>query len=217
MNQAKLSAIDGALAVLGVLALVWTFLPWWTWNEYFNPTDHPTLTVNAWDQANSGDMLSVSGAQSVNGPLAWMPMILLLLLGIAALLRTGMPQLLPGRLFYQVCAAAGFLGALLVIIRWASLWKPDGWESDYSSGAISAGIGLYLGLITALGFVLAAIAGIRRPPGPAQVQAPPQWPYPYPGPPPQGWGPPIPPGYQSPGQTGPAGTSEPPPTSENEV
>jgi hypothetical protein len=197
VNQSKLSLVDGALAACGVLALVWTFLSWWTWEVYFDPTDHTTMTVNAWDQANNGYMVSVNGSQSVNGPLAWMPMVLLFVLGITALLRTGSPQLLPGKLFYQVALAAGALGALLVVIRWSSLWKPDGWEPS-DGGPISAGVGLYLGLLTALVVAAISIGGLRTTPMRTPVQGPPLWPYPYAYQPPQEWRPPGPPAEQQP-------------------
>ena len=66
-QQGRLSPTDGILAVLGALALAWTFLPWWTWKVMINPVERSTMTVTAWDQANSGYMAVETKGQSVNG------------------------------------------------------------------------------------------------------------------------------------------------------
>jgi len=102
MDQNKLARRDGALALLGALAFISTFLPWWTWHVIVGPTEDLHIAVTAWDQASNAYLTSSTRGASVNGPLAWMPMVMLLAFGFTALVRTGYPQLLPGRLFYQV-------------------------------------------------------------------------------------------------------------------
>jgi hypothetical protein len=150
VNQRKFAAPDIAIAAAGVVALISTFLPWWSLSA-----DGQSATVTAWDQTSDGQ--GTDGV-TVNGPLAYLPMLLLLIFGILTVvraLRAG--QLLPGKVFSYVGIGVGGLATLLVIVRWATLWKPPG----YTGSGISAGYGLYIGLVAALAVLGVSIWAMR--------------------------------------------------------
>jgi hypothetical protein len=150
VNQRKLTAPDIVIAAAGLVAVITTFLPWWS-----ESVDGTSGTVDAWDQTSDG---KGTDGVTVNGPLAYLPMILLLIFAVVTVVRAlRAAQLLPGKVFGYAGIGVGGLAALLVIIRWATLWKPDG----YTGGGIGAGFGLYLGLLAALASLGASIWAMR--------------------------------------------------------
>ena len=154
MNQRKIAVPDIVFAAAGLLAVIATFLPWWSGSGA-----GASLTVNGWNSASDGETIP----QTIAGPLVWLPMLLLLLWGVLALVRAlAAPNLLPGKLFYQAGIGVGALAAVLVVLRWATLYKfPAAAVSQgYSSGA---GFGLYLGLLCGLAVAGVAAWGMNLP------------------------------------------------------
>jgi hypothetical protein len=182
VNQRKFATPDIVIAAAGLIAFISTFLPWWKLSESAGASGSFSGTVNGWNSASDGGPTG----QTITGPLVWIPMLLLLILGILALRGLFAPQLLPGKLYYQVGIGVGALSAVLVIIRWLTFFKPpsqvDGTTLSVSSGA---DFGLYLGLIAALaaagvsywGMGQAAPAAPRAPGAPAFGGYPGQQPY----------------------------------------
>jgi hypothetical protein len=153
VTQRKFATPDIVIAAAGLIAFICTFLPWWSFSQAGQ-----SGSINAWDQTSDGT--STNGT-TVNGPLAYLPMLLLLILGIVTVVRAlAAARLLPGKPFNYVGIGVGGLAALLVIVRWATLWKPEG----YTGGGISAGYGLYLGLICGLVVVGVSIWAMRQAP-----------------------------------------------------
>ena len=154
MNQRKIALPDIVIAAAGLLAILSTFLPWWSGSG-----DGLSLTVNGWNSASDGE----STGLTITGPLVWLPMLLLLFWGVVAVVRAlAMPNLLAGKLFYQSGIGVGGLATVLVVVRWATLYKfPDTEQTQgFTSGA---DLGLYLGLLCALAVAGAAIWGLRLP------------------------------------------------------
>lgn len=151
MNQRKIAVPDIVFAAAGLLAIISTFLPWWSGSG-----EGQSVSVNGWNSASNGGTVG----ETIAGPLVWAPMLLLLIWGIVTLVRAfAAPQLLAGKLFYQVGIGVGGLAALLVIIRWLTLYKFPAAAAISSS----AGFGLYLGLICGLGVAGVAVWGMNLP------------------------------------------------------
>ena len=163
MNQRKIAAPDIVFAAAGLLAIISTFLPWWSGSG-----NGVSITVNGWNSASDGE----STGLTIAGPLVWLPMLLLLIWGVITLVRAlAMPNLLAGKLFYQSAIGVGALATVLVVIRWATLYKfPSAAQSQgYTSGA---GFGLYLGLLCALAVAGVAIWGMNLPQAGAAATGP---------------------------------------------
>ena len=166
MNQRKIAVPDIVFAAAGLLAIISTFLPWWTLSASLSAagqTESDSVTVNGWNSASAGGPVG----QTVTGPLVWIPMLLLLIWGVITLVRAfAAPQLLPGKLFYQVGAGIGGLAALLVIVRWLTYFKATpaniGLPSDVSVSS-GASFGTYLGLLIGLGVVADGVWALRQP------------------------------------------------------
>ena len=154
MNQRKIAVPDIVIAAAGLLAIIATFLPWWSGSG-----NGLTLTVNGWNSASNNQPTGLT----IAGPLAWLPMLLLLIWAVITLVRAlAMPNLLAGKLFYQSSIGVGGLATLLVVIRWATLYKFP--AADQSQGFSSgAGFGLYLGLLSALAVAGVAVWGLNLP------------------------------------------------------
>ena len=155
VNQRKFATPDIVLAAAGLIALISTFLPWYKASESFSEAGQSgsvSITVNGWNSSSQGSL----DGQSITGPLVWIPMLLLLIFGVLALRALFAPQLLAGRIYYQVGIGVGALAVILVVVRWLTFFKPptseDGVTVNVSSGA---DFGLYLGLLAAL-----AVAGV---------------------------------------------------------
>ena len=186
MNQRKIAVPDIVFAAAGLLAIISTFLPWYKATESADGQS-VTLTVNGW---NSGTANGHSGnpGVTVTGPLVWIPMILLLLWGILALVRAfAAPQVLPGKLFYQVGVGLGALSVLLIVIRWFTYYTPPSVDSGVQVSVSSgADFGTYLGLLCALATAGVAVWGMQQTPAVAGLGGapfgggfgqPPQQPY----------------------------------------
>lgn len=166
MNQRKITIPDLVFAAAGLLALVATFLPWWGISESGTIAGQKmsdSFTVNGWNSASHAGDLS----KTITGPLAWIPMLVLLLFGVFALVRAyAAPQLLAGKLFYQAGAGVGGLAAALVLVRWVTYYKPpssvdaSGVTATMSSGA---SFGTYLGLLIALVVSGCGVWAVRHP------------------------------------------------------
>lgn len=110
MNRRKLGTLEIVLAAAGLIAFIATFLPWWS-----ESVDGMSGTVDAWDQTSDGQG---TGGVTVNGPLAYLPMLVLLIFGIIAVVRAlGALQLLVGKVFTQVGIGVGGFATVLVIVR----------------------------------------------------------------------------------------------------
>jgi hypothetical protein len=156
VNQRKIAIPDLVFAAAGLLAIISTFLPWWSFSE---SADGQTLSfsVNGWNSASTG---SGDLGKTITGPLVWIPMLLLFVLGALALIRAiAAPQLLPGKLFYQVGIGVGGLAVLLVVIRWMTYWSPP----SGSAASTGASFGTYLGLLLGLATAGVGVWALRQP------------------------------------------------------
>jgi hypothetical protein len=152
VDQRRIAVPDIVFAGAGLLAIISTFLPWWSAS-----TVGASVTVNGWNSASDGGTVG----RTIAGPLVWLPMLILLVWGALALVRAfAAPHILPGKVFYQAGIAVGGLAAVLVVIRWLTLYKFPAAAVGYSSGA---GLGLYLGLICGLAVAGVAIWGMTLP------------------------------------------------------
>ncbi len=148
MNQRKIAIPDLVFAAAGLLAIISTFLPWWSLSS-----GGFSVTVNGWNSASVGEL-----SKTITGPLVWIPMLLLFVLGVLALIRAfAAPQLLPGKVFYQVGIGVGGLAALLVIVRWMTYWSPPG------GGSSGASFGTYLGLLLGLAAAGVGVWALQQP------------------------------------------------------
>lgn len=171
MNQRRIAVPDVVSAAAGLLALISTFLPWWQYsaaNTIDGRTEHASFTVDGWNAGSFSAGGSAGGyraGQTVTGPLVWIPMLLLLIVGTLALVRAlAAPRLLPGRLFYQVGVGVGALAVVLVVVRWLTYFAPqhpaDSAQQTFSSGA---DVGTYLGLLCGLAAAGAGVWALRQP------------------------------------------------------
>jgi hypothetical protein len=162
---------DIVFAAAGLLALISTFLPWYKDTE--SASGHSqSITVNGWNQATL-DGQSGNPGQTITGPLVWIPMLLLLIFGIIALVRAfAVPNLLAGKIFYQVAIGVGALAAVLVIVRWLTYYSPGTVSEEGISVSNDAGgdFGTYLGLLCGLAVAGVAVWGMRQ--APAVAAAP---------------------------------------------
>lgn len=166
MNQRKIAVPDLAFAAAGLLALIATFLPWWSLSASATiggQTESESVTVNAWNAASRAGDLN----RTITGPLAWIPMLLLLLLGALALIRAfAAPQLLPGKVFYQAGAGVGALAVVLVLTRWVTYFKtPSSTDVGGVTASASSGasFGTYLGLLFGLAAAGAGVWALTQP------------------------------------------------------
>ena len=140
MNQRKIAIPDLVFAAAGLLAVISTFLPWWSYSA-----GGFSVSVNGWNSASAGDL-----NRTITGPLVWIPMLLLFVLGALALIRAlAAPQLLPGKLFYQVGTGVGGFAVLLVVLRWMTYYSPPAGDGGSSGASFGTYLGLLLGLATA--------------------------------------------------------------------
>jgi hypothetical protein len=132
LNLGKLGLNDRILAVVGVLAFVNLFLPWYS--ASFSGVDGiagGSFSANAW---NGGV-----------GFEAWFPMILLLAVGVLVALPAFDKQVtVPGG--YAAYGIAGAVATLLVLLRWLTYPSVPS-VAGYSAGA---SFGTYIGLVLGL-------------------------------------------------------------------
>ena len=86
MNQRRIAVPDIVFAAAGLLAIISTFLPWWSGSG-----GGTSISVNGWNSASDGEAVG----PTIAGPLVWLPMLLLLFWGVVAVVRAlAMPNLL---------------------------------------------------------------------------------------------------------------------------
>jgi hypothetical protein len=127
MSLTKLGAVERLLGVLGVLAFIDSFLPWFTVS--FLST---SLSTNGWTTGIGG----------------WLPVLLLVALGVGAVLPAfGVNVSVRGG--YLLYALAAALATVIVLIRWVTYPSVGADYSAYMSVGASAGTFVGLGLAIA--------------------------------------------------------------------
>jgi hypothetical protein len=140
MELTRLNLTERILALVGVLAFIDSFLPWYSVNVNVPLVGINTgLSTNGWTTGIGG----------------WLPMVLLVALGVLAVQPAfRKKQLTVGRgyILYTTLAA---LAAVIIVIRWISYPSVD---PAYLGAGISQGaaFGTIMGLILALGAALTA-------------------------------------------------------------
>jgi len=133
MDLTKLGRTERVLAIVGLLAFINTFLPWWS--------------VSA-----KGSLGTISGASASGnawdiGFWAWFPMFLLLALGILVVLPAfGRSVVIRGG--YAAFGAVALLAAIIVLILWLTYSPVPSELSAYVNQ--NASFGTYLGLVLAI-------------------------------------------------------------------
>lgn len=139
MDLTKLGRTERILAIVGILAFVDTFLPWYT------------ATAKGALAAFGGGSYSSNGWGS--GFAAWFPLLLLLAIGVlAALPAFGRQVAVRGG--YAAVGAAALVATLLILIRW--LTYPSVPAEEASIVDAGADFGTYIGLV--LGVVATVFA-----------------------------------------------------------
>lgn len=125
MDLSKLDRTRRALSIIGLLAIIDSFLQWG--HLSFEGHDINSVGGDAWNLAFG----------------AWFPMLLLLALGVvAALPAFGVEMTLPFGISL-IGAAAGALSTVIVLLRWLTL-------PSYMGESVAASYGLYLGLVLSI-------------------------------------------------------------------
>jgi hypothetical protein len=146
----RMSSLEVIGLLASALALIASFLPW----QVLSTPVANVLTgfgVRAW-----------SGAWT-SGPLAWLPVVLLILVGLLLLgLRSGLR--LPGAAPVWLLLAVA--SVVLIVIGWVTIPQPSPEEAaklglNPADVSATAGWGLYLGLVAAAISVLAALGRLR--------------------------------------------------------
>ena len=185
MDLTKLGRNEQVLAIVGLLAFIDSFLPWWSVS--FGPI---SSSENGWGVGFAG----------------WFPMLLLLAVGVLVALPA-FGQSVTVRGGYAAFGAASLLATVLILIRW--LTYPTASDGFGSAGAdFGTYIGLILGIAATafsyLGFTAAggniAKFGDAFKPQPAQPAPPGGYVPPAPGYPPAQDNPPAPGTWQQPPQ-----------------
>jgi hypothetical protein len=157
---------DTALAAAGLFALISTFLPWWKFSVSVmvgSQAASGSVTVDGWNSYSSPAQ-SGSAGQTITGPLVWIPMLLLFIVGVLALVRAlAAPEQLPGRRLHEIAVGVGALAVVLVVIRWVTYFTPPR-PADVSNAVVGSGadIGTYLGLLCALAVAGFGVWGLAR-------------------------------------------------------
>lgn len=176
MSQRRIAVSDTVFAAAGLLAVISTFLPWWRFSvsaTVDGRIESVGGTVDGWNAGSGSGGRSAAANQTITGPLVWIPMLLLLILGALALVRAlAAPQLLPGKLFYRVGTAAGGLSGSLVIVRWITYFAvPAGGLPAAARASSGADLGTYAGLLCGLAAVVAGAWELQQPYGRGQPQS----------------------------------------------
>lgn len=129
MDLTKLGRTERVLAIVGLLAFINSFLPWWSLS--FGPI---STSESGWGVGFAG----------------WFPMLLLLAVGVLVALPA-FGQSVAVRGGYAAFGAAALLATILVLIRWLTYPTASG---DF--GSAGADFGTYIGLI--LGIVATVFA-----------------------------------------------------------
>ncbi|WP_031073867.1 hypothetical protein [Streptomyces sp. NRRL WC-3742] len=143
MDLTKLDTRSKVLAAIGLLALVDSFLPWYSVSQ---KTPYPGVAYgystagNAWDVGIGG----------------WLPMLLLLAVGVlVALPVLGRTVSVPGG--WAAYGAVSLLATVIVVIRWVSYPSIPAEAASFITAG--ADFGTYLGLLLGLGGVVVGYLG----------------------------------------------------------
>lgn len=130
MDLTRLGRTERVLAVVGVLALIDSFLPWYSVSGK-GLAAGISYSENAWDVGVGG----------------WFPLLLLLAVGVVvALPAAGRSVVVRGG--YAAFGAAAALATLIILIRWLTYPSLPGEAAGYADAG--AGFGTYAGLILAV-------------------------------------------------------------------
>lgn len=121
MDLTKLGRNERVLAIVGLLAFIDTFLPWYSWS--FGPI--------------SGSWIGWSA-----GFTAWFPLLLLIAIGVLVALPA-FGQSVTVRGGYAAFGAGALLATILILIRWLTFDTADA----YGIGSVGPDFGTYIGLI----------------------------------------------------------------------
>jgi hypothetical protein len=140
LNLEKLGRNDRILAVVGILAFIDMFLPWYS-------VSSKGISVGGFTEAG----YSVSG-NAWNGYVgfeAWFSLLLLLAIGVVAALPAFEQKVtLPGGHALLTILAA--LAVLLIVIRWLTYDSASSFGAGIDGISAGASFGTYLGLVLAL-------------------------------------------------------------------
>jgi len=133
LNLGKLGLNDRILAIVGILAFVDLFLPWYTVS---------VKAVAGDDGFNYGGSASGNAWNGAVGFEAWFALLILLAIGVLVALPAFEKQVnLPGG--YALFGIAAAVATLLILLRWLTFPSvPSGF--GVSAGA---GFGLYIGIV----------------------------------------------------------------------
>jgi hypothetical protein len=144
LNLEKLGRNDRILAIVGILAFVDSFLPWYSVSVKSAGVDG----LGAYSASSSGNAWSVGFG-------AWFPLLLLLAIGVlAALPAFEQKVVLPGG--DALLAIVALVATVIILIRWLTYPSvPDDGLVGVSAGAsFGTYVGLVLGLVaTAIGYL----------------------------------------------------------------
>lgn len=129
MDLTKLGRTERVLAIVGLLAFIDSFLPWWS------------LSVGPISVSESGWSVGIGG---------WLPLLLLLAVGVIVALPA-FGQSVSVRGGYASFGAAALLATIIILIRWLTYPSASGLY-----GSAGADFGTYVGLI--LGIVATVFA-----------------------------------------------------------
>lgn len=141
MDLTKLGRTERILGIVGLLAFIDSFLPWYT-----------VTGVSVLGQTYGGG--SISGWTV--GFAAWFPCLLLLALGVLAVLPAA-GTTVPVRGGYATVTAVALLATIIILIRWLTY-------PSYPGVSAGAGFGTYVGLVlgivaTAFGYLAFTASG----------------------------------------------------------
>lgn len=137
MDLTKLGRNERVLAIVGLLAFIDSFLPWWS------------VTVGPFSSSESGWGVGFAG---------WFPVLLLLAIGVLVALPA-FGQSVTVRGGYAAFFAGALLATILILIRWLTYPTASG---DFGSAGADFGtyVALILGIVaTAFGYMGFTAAG----------------------------------------------------------
>lgn len=137
MNLGKLGLNDRILAVVGVLAFIDSFLPWYS----------VTVKAVAVDGFGGGSYGGSTNGWS-SGFAAWFPLLLLLAIGIVVVLPAFEQKInLPGG--YALIGILALVATILVLLRWLTYPSvpSDGLDGVSAGASFGTYIGLVLGIV----------------------------------------------------------------------
>jgi hypothetical protein len=143
VQPTRISVPSGALAAIGLLALIDSFLPWFTVSE---KTASPGLLTQ---YAQSGDAWGVG----VGG---WLPVVVLMAVGILAVLPA-FGRGVEGRAGHTAHLVLAVAATVIMLLRWITYPSVPVGESAFIDAG--ADVGTYLGVLLGLAASGAAYVG----------------------------------------------------------